>query len=131
MPMNYTKTIRFFHQVSADFVFFIHLLLIFTVAFGWLIPGLFYTHLTLVVLTLLSELLWGYCLLTRLEFGIRKKLNPALLFDTSCIIHYVRKWKGLAPRIISSDKKSFLKKNGFLITLIVIGAASFFYKFWI
>jgi hypothetical protein len=115
--------------VAAEIVFAIHFILVAIVALGWLIPGFFYAHLTLLVLTISSEILLGYCILTRIEFGIRRKLDPALVFDKSCMVHYIRKWRGLAPRPSSALKLSFFKKNAFFFILLGLGALSLAYRF--
>lgn len=119
---------KIIQKLTADFIFFVHLTLVCIVLVGWLIPVLFYTHLSLLLATLLSEIFLGYCLLTRLEFGIRRKLDPTLLFDKSCIVHYIRKWRGLGPRPVVTTKKSFLKKNSFLFILLALGILSLTFR---
>jgi hypothetical protein len=127
---NYSVS-RIFKLAAADLFFFIHFVLVVIVAVGWLLPILFYTHLSLLLLTLLSEIFLGYCILTRLEFGIRRKLDPMLSFDKSCMVHYIRKWRGLAPRPPSTLKLSFFKKNSFLFILLALGLLSLANRFWI
>ncbi len=113
--MNDTATLRFY-RLTADFVFLVHFALVVIVALGWLFPALFYIHLILIILTVFSEIFLGYCLLTRMEFGLRKKIDPTLSFDRSCIVHYLRKWRGLAPRPASTAKMSFFKKTAFFLS---------------
>lgn len=118
-------------KITADFVFTIHLILVCIVALGWLIPGFFYVHITLLLATFLSEIFLGYCPLTTLEFGIRKKLDPSLLFDKSCIIHYLRKWRGLEPRVSTTKNISFLKRNSSLFILFMLGILVFYLNLFI
>jgi len=127
--MNNNGATKFFYLLMADFVFLVHLVLVCIVAVGWLIPGFFYVHLTLLIATFLSEIFLGYCPLTTLEFDIRKKLDPSLLFDKSCMVHYIRKWRGLGPRPIKTTNISFFKKNSFLFILLALGLLSFVYRF--
>ena len=129
--MSNNGAIKIFYQLTADFIFLVHLILVCTVAIGWLIPGLFYVHLALLLATFLSEIFLGYCPLTTLEFGIRKKLDPSLLFDKSCMVHYIRKWKGLGPRPTVATNVSFFKKNSFLFILLFLGLFSFVHKFFL
>lgn len=129
--MNNNGAIKIFYQIAADFVFLLHLILVCIVAVGWLIPGFFYVHLILLLATFLSEIFLGFCPLTTLEFGIRKKLDPSLLFDKSCMVHYLRKWRGLGPRPLVSNKSSFFKKNSFIFILLILGILSFAYRFFI
>lgn len=128
---NKSTMIRLLYQLTADFIFFIHLILVCIVAIGWLIPGLFYLHLTLLLATFLSEIFFGHCILTRIEYALRHKIDPTLVFDKSCIVHYIRKWRGLNPRVISTNKKSFLKKNSFLFILLIIGILSISYNYYL
>lgn len=119
---------RSFLGTLADLIFVLHLTLVVIVVLGWLIPRFFYLHLILLTLTALSEVFLGYCLLSRMEFSLRKKLNPTLLFDKSCIVHYLRKWRGLRPRPKVVGEVSFLKKNSFLFILLGLGLLSFVYR---
>jgi hypothetical protein len=126
---NHSAVMRISYRFTADFVFLVHLTLVCVVAVGWLIPQLFYLHLTLLLATLCSEIFLGYCILTRMEYAIRHKLDPMLLFDKSCIVHYLRKWRGLAPRPIIITKPTFFRKNSFLFILISLAVMSFGYNF--
>lgn len=121
------------YKVAAEIVFSVHFLLVATVSLGWLIPGMFYIHLALLLATLLSEIFLGYCVLTRLEFGLRRKLDPTLVFDKSCMIHYLRKWRGLAPRPTTSltAPLSFFKKHTFLFILLTLALLSLGNRFLI
>lgn len=118
-------------KLTADFIFLVHFALVALVSLGWLIPGFFYAHLTLLALTLISELTLGYCVLTRLEFGLRRKMDPTLVFDKSCMVHYTRKWRGLAPRIPTVSPTTFFKRNSFLFILLGVGVLSVVYRFWV
>jgi hypothetical protein len=128
--MNHSSTLtRISLRFTADFVFLIHFALVCIVSAGWLIPQLFYVHLVLLMGTLCSEIFLGYCPFTRLEFGIRKRLNPNLVFDKSCMMHYILKWRGREPRPVATDTSSFFKKHSFLFILLIIGIASVVYRF--
>lgn len=85
------KLQRFKSQIPADFIFFIHLLLVFILLFGWIFPKLRYIYLGALTTTLLSELFLGYCILTKWEFAFRKKIEPALNYDYSFISYYGHK----------------------------------------
>lgn len=126
---NHSTVMRISYRLTADFLFLVHLILVCIVALGWLIPGLFYLHLTLLLATFLSEIFLGYCPFTRMEYAIRHKLDPTLLFDKSCMVHYLRKWRGLGPRPAITGKVSFSKKNSFVLILLVIEAVSVIYNF--
>lgn len=119
---------RLGYRLAAEFVFIVHLILVCIVAVGWLVPQFFYLHLTLLLATLFSEIFWGFCLLTRLEYTLRHKLDPTLIFDKSCMVHYIRKWRGLPPRPAVTQPVSFFKKNSFLFILVGLGILSFVYR---
>ena len=116
------------YGVGADFVFWIHLAVVLLVVVGWLWPKLFYPSIILLAATLLSEIFLGFCPLTRLEFGIRKKLDPRLSFDKSCTSHYTRKWRGLPPREMREVVGSFFKRKSFLFVLLGLAAVNIAYN---
>lgn len=115
-----TLTQKTIYHAIADIVFITHLLLVVLVAIGWIFPTLFYFSLTTMFLTVLSELIFGYCVLSKWEFGIRRKLNPTKEYDTSCIMHYGRALFDLKPRVQDSTPRSFFKKNSFLFMLLAL-----------
>lgn len=81
---------------------------------------MFYLFLTLLIATALSEIIFGYCILTKWEFDLRRKLDQNKQFDTSCIFHYVRAIFGLPPRVpVNKDKAGFLKKYSSLLVLLI------------
>jgi hypothetical protein len=127
---NYNSGVIILKRLTADFIFVVHFILVSIVAIGWLVPQLFYVHLSLLLVTMASEIALGYCLLTRMEFDIRRKLDPTLLFDKSCISHYTRKWRGLGPRPLLKLRQSFLKRNSFMFILLSLGIISFVYRLY-
>lgn len=128
LMQNPSAAVRIFYKALADFIFLVHFALVCIVAVGWLIPGLFYLHISLLLATFLSEIFLGYCPLTRLEYAIRHKLDPTLLFDKSCMVHYLRKWRGLGPRPAPTSPPTFFKKNSFTFILIGIAFLSLAYN---
>ena len=126
-----TATQKFTYITLARLVFALHFALVLVVSVGWLIPGLFYVYLFAFIATLYSELFLGYCPLTRLEFSLRKKVNPNLVFDKSCIVHYVRALFGLKPREAGTAPKTFFKKYSFIFVLSGIFAVSIIFKIFV
>ncbi len=116
--------------VLANLILIVHLTLVFVVTFGWLVPSLFYAFVLFLLLTILSEIIFGACILSIWEFGIRRELNPERKYDTSCIIHYSRKLWGLEPRVKSEAPRTFFQKYSFilmLLTLLLIGSSFHFF----
>lgn len=112
------KSQKFFYQSFANLVFLVHLGLVLLVVLGWLVPSLFYFFLGAVVATITSEILLRYCVLSKLEFWIRKKIDPHKVYDKSCIVHYSRALAGLPPRALQNPVElTFFKKNTFVFLL--------------
>ncbi|HEY4480322.1 MAG TPA: DUF2784 family protein [Candidatus Paceibacterota bacterium] len=123
-----SKLQKFFYQTFADLVFIVHLGLVLLVVFGWLIPALFYFFLGALVATFLSEIFLSYCFLSRMEFNLRKKIDPAKIYDKSCIVHYTRVLFGLPPRLASVTPVGFFKKNSFKFVLLTLFVVSISYR---
>ena len=79
------------NKIFADIILLVHLVLVFIVLFGWYFPHIKYLYLVFLVVTLLSELFFGYCILTKWEFDIRKKTEPTLDYDYSFLSYYAHK----------------------------------------
>lgn len=109
-----TPTQKFFYNTFANVIFLMHLSLVLIVCIGWLFPSIFYLFLTLLVGTALSEVFLGYCILTKWEFGLRRKINSTKQFDTSCIFHYGRALFGLAPRVPQNKMEGGVFKKIFI-----------------
>jgi hypothetical protein len=117
-----------FYALAADFVFWVHLVVVGLVIVGWLWSPLFYPILALQVSTLFFEIVFGFCPLTKLEFGMRRKIDPSLVFDRSCTAHYSRKWRGLPPREIPIARGSFFKRKSFLFVLLGLALINIAYN---
>ena len=97
-------------KILANIVFLIHLVLVFVILFGWYFPKIKYVYLSSLVLTLLSELVLGYCTLTKWEFDLRKKLEPNLNYNYEFAAYYAYKFFNVNPpkRIIRYLALAFL-----------------------
>jgi len=83
---------KFFYRIVADFICLIHLLVVLIVLFGWLAPSLWYFYMITLVLALLSDLVFGYCILSKWEFNLRKKIDPSVNYDFAWTTYYTRKF---------------------------------------
>lgn len=83
------NTNRIKYHVFANIVFLFHILVVFIILFGWYFSSLRLIYVCVLFATLLSEILLGYCPLTKLEFDFRKKLIPNLNYDYSFLSYYV------------------------------------------
>ena len=115
-----TASKQFLYSSLASLVFVIHLILVSVVTFGWLNGDLYLLFLGALVATVISELIYGSCLLSTWEFNLRRKIDPSKKYDASCIVHYGRKLFGLPPRIPTNTPKTFFQKYSFLMILMVL-----------
>jgi len=79
-------------RIAADTIVIIHSLLVILVLFGWAFPGLWAIYISGLTATLLSDLIFGYCILTKWEFNLRKKIKPDLNYDFSWASYYTYKF---------------------------------------
>ena len=81
---------KLLYKVSADLIFLVHALLFLVILFGWAIPSIWYIYMSLLVITLLSDLVFGYCPISKWEFYLRKKVNPEVSYDYHWSSYYTR-----------------------------------------
>ena len=79
---------RYFYSTVANSLFLLHAAFALIVLVGWAIPDVVYVYLPVLLTSLIAERLLGYCVLTKWEFAIRKRLYPALHYEHSFLIHY-------------------------------------------
>lgn len=109
---------KIFYYSLANLVFIVHFALVLILTVGWLVPGMYYFFLGVIVTVFLVDVTLGYCPLTLWEFNIRKKLNPAKIYDKTFTAHYLRALVGIKPKIEVIESKNFFKKHSFKFTLI-------------
>ncbi len=76
------------HIFLANILVFLHTILVIIILFGWAFPSFNLIYISALVLTLLSELILGYCPLTKWEFNLRKKQDPKLNYDYAFLSYY-------------------------------------------
>lgn len=93
---------KFLYRVGADAIWLAHFLIITLVLFGWLVPSLWYVYMVVLAGTLVSEFVWNYCVLSKWEFDLRKKIDPNLNYDFTYASYYTyRLTHGrLSPRFL-------------------------------
>jgi hypothetical protein len=110
------------YRLGADAIWFIHFLVVALVLFGWLVPSLWYLYMAVTAGVLVSELLWSYCILSKWEFDLRKKVSPELDYEYAYASYYTyRLTRGhLSPR--------FLARAGIVFTVLSL-AINLYFKF--
>ena len=111
---------RYFYLTVANSLFLIHAAFALLVLVGWAIPGVSYIYFPVLIASLVSELVLGYCVLTRWEFDIRKRLHPTLHYEHSFLIHYGSRLFHI-ERSDQSSKKS-TKCGGYAFVLILLSS---------
>lgn len=82
---------RSIYKLSADIIFVIHAFVFLTILFGWAFPSIWYIYISLLVVTLLSDLIFGFCPISKWEFLLRKKIDPKLSYNYQWTSYYTRK----------------------------------------
>jgi len=131
--MNSPSTLkRFWMLVFANTIFVFHFAIVLVNVGGWLFPGwFFHVYLVAWALAFSVDVLFESCPLTYVEFGVRKKLNPEAHFDKSCIVHYLRKWRGLSPRPVILGQKTFWQRYSFLAIMIGLLVLSLSWQYFV
>jgi hypothetical protein len=108
---------------QANLVFLAHCLIVFVIIFGWAFSELDIIYPIVLVATLILEIIFGYCILTEIEFRLRKKVEPNLDYDYSFLTYYMYKIYNMkiSRRILDAIYKSFL----------VVSLAVYFYKIFV
>ena len=93
---------KYLYRTGADAIWLIHFLVVSLVLFGWLVPSFWYVYMVVLTGTLISELIWSYCILSKWEFDLRKRLNPSINYDFTYATYYTyRLTQGrLSPRFL-------------------------------
>lgn len=113
---------RLLYRIGADSIFFIHFALVFIAVFGFLFPNLWYVYMSVLVATLISNLIFGYCVLSKWEFDLRKKVDPHTNYNFTWTTYYTYKFTN--QRI--SD---VFYKRAAIIVLVLCIAINLYFKF--
>jgi len=114
---------KLIYRMGADAIFLLHLVLVLLVVFGWAIAELWWVYMGALVVTLLSDLVFGYCILSKWEFDLRKKLNPATNYNYTWTTFYT--YKITNKRI--SDR---FYKRAAIVALVLCIAINLYFRFW-
>jgi len=77
-------------QILADTIFAVHLVVVLIVLFGWLLPSIWWMYVTILTISLISELYFGYCILSKWEFDLRKQLHSDIDYTYEFTTYYTR-----------------------------------------
>ena len=85
---------RALYKVSANVMFLFHCCVLLVIVFGWLAPSIWPFYMALLGVTLVLDIILGYCILSKWEFVLRKKVNPHLDYDYSFSSYYLERLAG-------------------------------------
>jgi len=114
---------RSIYKITADMIFVIHFFVLALAVLGWLAPSLWHFYMGVLILALLSDIILGYCFLSKWEFNLRKKFNPKKKYNRAWSTFYTR---ALTSKYLT-EKKFSKFASGFLIFSV---AANLFFKLW-
>src|SRR3989344_8629820 len=96
------------YNIGANLLFIFHFLVVVIISFGWLISSIWYVYMATLIITFFSEVILGYCFLSKWEFSLRKKINPEVNYDYSFTSFYTYK---LTQHRLST---TFIARAGFM-----------------
>lgn len=83
---------KLFQRVIAELIFLLHLALVLLICFfGWWVPALWPYYVAGLIATLISDLVFGYCILSKWEFDLRRKMHPHINYDFAWTTYYTYK----------------------------------------
>lgn len=105
-----------FITALANSIYVLHAIIFLVLVFGWLSTKIYVWYIALIALTLLFWFTIGYCPLTKLEFYLRKKLNPQLEYDFTFLGYYGHTFlqRQISHRFVKYSGRVFL-----LLSLLV------------
>lgn len=113
---------KLFYRILADCVFVLHLVIVLVALFGWVSPRLWNIYMVLLLATLISDIVLGYCILSKLEFDLRKKIDPDSRYDFTWTTYYTHK---ITNKRISN---TFFKRTA-ITYLILCLCVNLYFKF--
>jgi len=79
---------KYLYRAAADLVWGIHFCVVVVVLFGWLVPSIWYVYMAALVSTLISDLVFKYCILSKWEFALRKMSGSGAVYDFTYTTYY-------------------------------------------
>lgn len=79
---------KILYRLGADFIWLLHFVMVLIALFGWLVPSIWLIYIAVLVGTLISTLTLGYCIFSKWEYDLRKKIDPLLTYDFPYASYY-------------------------------------------
>ena len=82
-------------KILANFILIVHAVFVFIILFGWSFTSFSLIYILTLLIAFFTQLFMGYCVLTRWEFYLRKKLDQTLDYDSSFLSWYMYKYSNI------------------------------------
>ena len=89
---KYNFDMKYLYRICGVLLFIVHSVILFIILFGEFFPKIWIVYFSILILTLLSELYFGYCIVSKWEFDLRKKINPKINYDYNWATFYTYKF---------------------------------------
>jgi hypothetical protein len=76
------------NRILAELLFIAHAALFFFLLFGWTAPQLWPLYMLAIAATLVSDLIFGYCLLSKWEFDLRRRAKQQVAYNYNWTTYY-------------------------------------------
>lgn len=112
---------RLVYRIGADIIWLAHLAVVLIALFGWLVPSLWSVYMAVLAGVLISTLGLGYCILSKWEFELRKRIDPSLSYDFVYSSYYTYR---LTRGYLSNE---FLARAGIVFAALSLAINLYFY----
>lgn len=101
---------KLLYRTGADALWVTHFSVVVMALFGWLIPWLWPVYIAVLVGTLASTLMFGYCILSKWEYQLRREADPEVEYDFSYASYYTyRLTRGhISPKFLAQASVIFV-----------------------
>lgn len=101
---------RGYYVLLANAIFVIHAIFFAYALFGWIFQEYLLLYIAILTVTLVHDLVLGYCILSKWEFDLRKKVRPEINYPYNFSSYYTDKLLGkyISPRFIDITAHVFL-----------------------
>ncbi len=89
--LGYNYKVKKLYQLGANLIWAMHFLILCVALFGHLIPSIYPIYLGTLIGVSLSTIFFGYCILSKWEYILRKKINPEINYDFPYVSYYTRR----------------------------------------
>ncbi|MFM2414755.1 MAG: hypothetical protein RI911_448 [Candidatus Parcubacteria bacterium] len=80
---------RYWYRFLADVTLYFHTFIVLLIVFGWIWMETFWLHFASVFIAVCSEIVLGYCFLTRWEFFFRHRADPSISESNKYVTYYM------------------------------------------